>query len=160
MNWLPYSSHTSHHPSQTPGFLESLMSLKHWCLIHARFSKSSLKHSIHFCVSMETYWMHTYVIVGQYKCIYIYIYMHLWKLNIVVIFFLTEAFKVLASWLVFGVTPGGVGEESWGERERERQRCWPRCFGLIFLFLLTSLWLLNFLFGFPFSFLAIGLFLL
>ena len=32
-----------------PGFLESLMPLKNWCSIHARCSKSSLKHSIHFC---------------------------------------------------------------------------------------------------------------
>ena len=31
-----------------PGFLESLMPLKNWCSIHARWSKSSLKHSIHF----------------------------------------------------------------------------------------------------------------
>ena len=45
MFWLPYSSHTSHHPSQTPCPLESLMPLK-----NARCSKSSLKHSIRFCV--------------------------------------------------------------------------------------------------------------
>ena len=32
-----------------PGFLESLMPLKNWCSIHASWSKSSLKHSIHFC---------------------------------------------------------------------------------------------------------------
>ena len=31
------------------GFLESLMPLKNWCLIHARCSKISLKHSIRFC---------------------------------------------------------------------------------------------------------------
>ena len=30
-------------------FLESLMPLKNWCSIHARCSKSSLKHSIRFC---------------------------------------------------------------------------------------------------------------
>ena len=30
-------------------FLESLMPLKSWCSIHARCSKSSLKHSIRFC---------------------------------------------------------------------------------------------------------------
>ena len=47
MYWLPYSSHTSHPPSQTP-CLESLMPLKNWCSIHARCSKSSLKHSIRF----------------------------------------------------------------------------------------------------------------
>ena len=32
-----------------PAFLESLKLLKNWCSIHARCSKNSLKHSIHFC---------------------------------------------------------------------------------------------------------------
>ena len=36
-------------PQRLPAFLESLMPLKNWCLIHARWPKSSLKHSIHFC---------------------------------------------------------------------------------------------------------------
>ena len=36
-------------PHRLPAFLESLMSLKNWCSIHARWSKSSLKHSIRFC---------------------------------------------------------------------------------------------------------------
>ena len=36
-------------PHRLPGFLESLMPLKNWCSIHARWSKSSLKHSIRFC---------------------------------------------------------------------------------------------------------------
>ena len=36
-----------HH--RLPAFLESLMPLKNWCLIYARWSKSSLKHSIYFC---------------------------------------------------------------------------------------------------------------
>ena len=36
-------------PHRLPAFLESLMSLKNWCWIHARCSKSSLKHSIRFC---------------------------------------------------------------------------------------------------------------
>ena len=35
-----------------PGFLESLISLKNWCSIHARWSKSSLKHSLRFCCSI------------------------------------------------------------------------------------------------------------
>ena len=35
-------------PHRLPGFLESLMPLKR-CSIHARWSKSSLKHSICFC---------------------------------------------------------------------------------------------------------------
>ena len=36
-------------PNRLPAFLESLMPLKNWCSIHARCSKSSLKHSIRFC---------------------------------------------------------------------------------------------------------------
>ena len=36
-------------PHRLPAFFESLMPLKNWCSIHARCSKSSLKHSIRFC---------------------------------------------------------------------------------------------------------------
>ena len=36
-------------PHRLPAFLESLIPLKNWCSIHARCSKSSLKHSIRFC---------------------------------------------------------------------------------------------------------------
>ena len=36
-------------PHRLPAFLESLMPLKNWCSIHARWSKSSLKHSLRFC---------------------------------------------------------------------------------------------------------------
>ena len=36
-------------PHRLPGFLESLMPLKNLCSIHARWSKSSLKHPIRFC---------------------------------------------------------------------------------------------------------------
>ena len=36
-------------PHRLPAFLESLLSLKNWCSIHARCSKSSLNHSIRFC---------------------------------------------------------------------------------------------------------------
>ena len=36
-------------PHRLPAFLESLMPLKNWSSIHARWSKSSLKHSIRFC---------------------------------------------------------------------------------------------------------------
>ena len=36
-------------PHRLLAFLESLMPLKNWCSIHARCSKSSLKHSIGFC---------------------------------------------------------------------------------------------------------------
>ena len=35
-------------PHRLPAFLEYLMPLKKWCLIHARWLKSSLKHSIRF----------------------------------------------------------------------------------------------------------------
>ena len=35
-------------PHRLPAFLDSLMPLKNWCSIHARWSKSSLKHSIRF----------------------------------------------------------------------------------------------------------------
>ena len=37
-------------PHRLPAFLESLMPLKNWCSIHARCSKSSLKHYIRFSV--------------------------------------------------------------------------------------------------------------
>ena len=36
-------------PHRLPVFLKSLMPLKNWCSIHARWSKSNLKHSIRFC---------------------------------------------------------------------------------------------------------------
>ena len=36
-------------PHRLLAFIESLMPLKNWCSIHARYSKSSLKHSIRFC---------------------------------------------------------------------------------------------------------------
>ena len=39
-------------PHRLPAFLESLMPLKNRCSIHARWSKSSLKHSIDFCDSI------------------------------------------------------------------------------------------------------------
>ena len=36
-------------PHRLPAFLVSLMPVKNWCSILARWSKSSLKHSIRFC---------------------------------------------------------------------------------------------------------------
>ena len=36
-------------PHRLPAFLKSPMPLKNWCLINARYSKSSLKHSTCFC---------------------------------------------------------------------------------------------------------------
>ena len=48
--WLPYSSpHLSSPLTNSLPSLEPLMPLKNWCSIHARCSKSSLKHSIRFC---------------------------------------------------------------------------------------------------------------
>ena len=41
--------HLSSSLTDSLAFLESLMPLKNWCSIYARWSKSSLKHSIHFC---------------------------------------------------------------------------------------------------------------
>ena len=51
MYWLPYSSQTSHHPSQTlclPWISYATPKLIS-CSIHTKWSKSSLKHSICFC---------------------------------------------------------------------------------------------------------------
>ena len=42
-------------PRRLPAYFESLMPLKNWCWIHARFSKSNLKHSIHFCGSFSKF---------------------------------------------------------------------------------------------------------
>ena len=39
-------------PHRRSAFLESLMPLKNWCSIYARWFKSSLKHSIRFCGSI------------------------------------------------------------------------------------------------------------
>ena len=47
--WLPYSSHTSHRPSLSPCLPWISYATQNWCSIHARWSKSSLKHCIHFC---------------------------------------------------------------------------------------------------------------
>ena len=48
MYWLPYSSHISYHPSQTP-CLPWISYATQKLMIHARWSKSSLKYSIRFC---------------------------------------------------------------------------------------------------------------
>ena len=42
-------------PHRLPAFLESLMSLKNSCSIHARWLKSSLKQSIRFCGSFSKF---------------------------------------------------------------------------------------------------------
>ena len=48
MYWLPYSSYSSHHPSQTPCLSWISYATQNWCSIHARWWKSSLKLSIRF----------------------------------------------------------------------------------------------------------------
>ena len=49
MFWLPYSSHNCHHPSQTTCLPWISYAAQNWCSIHARWSKSSLRHFIRFC---------------------------------------------------------------------------------------------------------------
>ena len=49
-------------PHRLAAFLESLMPLKNWCSIHARWSKSSLKHSIRFCGIFSKFKTHFYCI--------------------------------------------------------------------------------------------------
>ena len=43
-------------PHRLPAFIESLMPLKNWCSIHARCSKSSLKHSMRLCGIFPEYY--------------------------------------------------------------------------------------------------------
>ena len=60
-------------PHRLPAFLESLMSLKNWCSIHARWSKSSLKHSIGFCGFFFSSLKHNFIAYCSSKvsdCIY------------------------------------------------------------------------------------------
>ena len=49
-------------PDRLPAFLESLMPLKNWYSIHARWSKSSLKHSIRFRGSFSKFQIEFYCI--------------------------------------------------------------------------------------------------
>ena len=49
-------------PHRLPGFLESLMPLENWCSIHARCSKSSLKHSLRFCGIFSKFKIYFYCI--------------------------------------------------------------------------------------------------
>ena len=54
-SWIPLKSDVLTSPTtliiphRPPAFLDSLTPLRNWCWIHARWSKSSLKHSIRFC---------------------------------------------------------------------------------------------------------------
>ena len=49
-------------PQRLPAFLESIMPLKNWYSIHARLSKSSLKHSIRFCDTFSKFKIEFYCI--------------------------------------------------------------------------------------------------
>ena len=51
-----------HLSSSLTDFFESLMPFKNWCSINARWSKSSLKHSIHFCGSFSKFHTEFYCI--------------------------------------------------------------------------------------------------
>ena len=53
-----------------PAFLESLMPLKNWCLIHVRCSKSSLKHSILFSGIFSKFKIEFYCISSRPDCIF------------------------------------------------------------------------------------------
>ena len=61
-------------------FLESLMPLKNWCSIHARCSKSSLKHSIHFCGIFSKFKTQFY-----YISFFLTSRLHFWNLPAVII---------------------------------------------------------------------------
>ena len=61
-------------PHRLPAFLESLIPHKNWCSIHARWSKSSLKHSIRFCgifskfkTQFEVFWLLYVGLLGYVK---------------------------------------------------------------------------------------------
>ena len=49
MFWLPYSSHTSHHPSQTPCLPWISYATQKLALNSCKMVKKNLKHSIRFC---------------------------------------------------------------------------------------------------------------
>ena len=66
-------------PHRLPAFLESLMPLQNWCSIYARWSKSSLKHSIRFCgifPSLKQNFI-TYRSSKMSDCIFLF--QHLWQ---------------------------------------------------------------------------------
>ena len=56
-------------PHRLPAFLEALIPLKNWCLVHARWSKSSLKHSIRFCGTFSKFKTQFYCI-SRSDCIF------------------------------------------------------------------------------------------
>ena len=61
-------------PHRLPSFLESLMPLKNWCLIYARCSKSSLKHSTLFCGIFSKFKTESYCI-----SFFLSVRLHFWK---------------------------------------------------------------------------------
>ena len=60
-------------PHRLPAFLESLMTVKNWCSIHARWSKSSLKHSIRFCGIFSKFKIEFLLHIVLLKCRYVQI---------------------------------------------------------------------------------------
>ena len=67
-------------PHRLSAFLESLIPLKNWCSIHARWSKSSLKQSIRFCGIFSKF-------KTEFYCIsfFLSIRLHFWNLPAVTI---------------------------------------------------------------------------
>ena len=61
-------------PHRIHPFLESLIPLKNWCSIHARWPKSSLKHSIRFHMAFFPSLKQNFIAYRSYIYIYIYIY--------------------------------------------------------------------------------------
>ena len=62
-------------PHILPAFLESIMPLKNWCSIYARWSKRSLKHSIRFCGTFskfktEFYFVSFFLVSSRPNCIF------------------------------------------------------------------------------------------
>ena len=55
-------------PHRLPAFLESLMPLKNWCWIHARWWKSSLKYSIRFCGMFSNFKNRSLLHIALLKC--------------------------------------------------------------------------------------------
>ena len=67
-------------PHRLPAFLESLMPLKIWCSIHARWSKSSLKYSIRFCGSIFSKFKTEFIAYRSSKVSYCIFEIHqLWQ---------------------------------------------------------------------------------
>ena len=66
-------------PHRLPAFLYSLMPLKNWCSIHARWSKSTLRHSIRFCGIFSKFKTEFYCISSSKMSDYIFEIHQLWQ---------------------------------------------------------------------------------